>query len=159
MDAKRADMKDGLAKEAGPPEVRWNFLHPGYRLEDGSRKWVRTGPLEILGIVCIDDERQFFRGRWDRCEEDRAKDALDFDLFLPDGTTSDDFKYGRGGWSGHHTTLESDRDTRTFKIEIKSPAGLICEGTASFTLAVQIVQSDAKAADFVDAEVVRSMPR
>lgn len=81
-------------------------------------------------------------------------------MFLPDGTTSDDFKYGRGGWSGHHTTLESDRDTRTFKIEIKSPAGLIGEGTASFTLTVQkFVQSDAKAADFVDAEVVRSMPR
>ena len=65
MDAKRAEMKDGLSKEADNLQDHWNFLHPGYRVEHGSCKWVGTGPLEILKIICIDDERLFFRGRWD----------------------------------------------------------------------------------------------
>jgi hypothetical protein len=157
MDAKRAEMKDGLSKEAGKPEVRLNFLHSGYRIEDGSCKWVGTGPLEILKIICTDDERLFFRGRWDRCKENPAKDALDFDLFLPDGTKSEDFKYGRGGWSGHHTTpLERHHDTRTFEIKIKSPDGLICDGTASFTLTIQKrADGSAKIGDFIDAELVK----
>jgi hypothetical protein len=154
MDAKEADKKDGLSKEAHKLRVRWNFLHPGYREEHGNCKWVGTGPLEILKIIRIDDERLFFRGRWDRCKENQAKDALDFDLFLPDGTKSEDFKYGRGGWSGHHTTLlERHPDTRTFEIKMKSPDGLICDGTASFALTIQkFADGSVKIGDFIDVE-------
>jgi hypothetical protein len=158
MDAKRAEMKDGLSKEAGKPHVHLNFLHPAYRVEHGSCKWIGTGPLEILKIICTDDERLFFRGRWDRCKENPAEDALDFDLFLPDGTKSEDFKYGRGGWSGHHTTrlVERPPDTRTFEIKIKSPDGIICDGTVSSTLTTQkFADGSAKIGDFVDAEVVK----
>jgi hypothetical protein len=173
MDAKRAEMKDGLSIEAHDLQYRWNFLHPAYRVEQGGCKWVGTGPLEILKIICIDDEGMFFRGRCDRLKEkntakDTLDDALDFDLFLPDGTKSEDFKNGRGGWSGHHTTkLERPPDTRTFEIKIKSPDdGLICDGTVSFTLTIQNFVGDSvkgdsakgdrfKIEDVIEGEVVK----
>ena len=158
MDAKRAETKDGLSKEANDFEEHWNFLHPAYRVERGSCKWVGTGPLELLKIICIDDERLFFRGRWDRRKENPAEDALDFDLSHPDRTKNEDFKYGRGGWSGHHTTRLKERhpDTRTFEIKIKSPDGLICDGTASFTLTIQKrAEGGARIGDSLDAEVVK----
>jgi hypothetical protein len=150
MDAKGAEKKDGLSIEAHGLQDCWNFLHPGYRVEHGSCKWVGTGPLEILKIICIDDER-FFRGRWDP-----AADALDFDL-RPDGTKSEDFKSGRGGWLGHHTTkLERPPDTRTFEIKIKSPDGVICDGTASFTLTTQkFIDRRVKIEDVIEGEVVK----
>jgi hypothetical protein len=110
MEAKRAEMKDGLSIEAHNLQYRWNFLHPAYRVEQGGCKWVRTGPLEILKIICIDDEGLFFRGRCDRLREkntakDTLDDALDFDLFLPDGTKSEDFRMA--GADGQATTRRS----------------------------------------------------
>jgi hypothetical protein len=164
MDAKEAEKKDGLSIQAHKLDVRPTFLHPGYRVEKGSCKWVGTGPLEIIKIICIDDERLFFRGRWDRLKnpaKDALDDALDFDLSHPDddGTKSEDFKCGKGGWSGHHTTpkLERHPDTRTFEIKIKSPDdGPIFDGTASFTLTTQKLAEDgAKIGDFPEAEVLK----
>ena len=166
MDAKRAEMKDGLSIEAHNLKVRPTFLHLGYRVEHGTCKWIGTGPLEILKIICIDDERLCFRGRWDRLKEknpakDTLDDALDFDLSHPDddGTKSEDFKHGKRGWSGHHTTpkLERHPDRRTFEIKIKSPDdGLICDGTASFALTIQkFADGSAKIGDFIETEVVK----
>jgi hypothetical protein len=88
-----------------------------------------------------------------------ADDTLDFDLVHRDKTKSKDFKEGKPGWSGHHTTpkLDGDPDSRIFEIKIESPEdGLICEGTASFTLTTQKFASDsAKIGDFLEAEVVK----
>jgi hypothetical protein len=121
MDAKRAEKKDGLATEAHNLQIEQRTLHVGYRVEHSGCRWVDTGPLEILKIIRKDNERQLFRGRWDRAENP-AKDALDFDLFHHDKTKSKDFKEGKGGWSGHHTVAdESDPDTRIFVIKIASP--------------------------------------
>jgi hypothetical protein len=152
MDAKGAEKKDGLSIEAHDLKIAGIYCIPSYRVEHGSCKWAGTGPLEILKIICIDNERLFFRGRWDP-----AEDALDFDLFLPDGTKSEDFKHGRDGWSGHHTTkLERPPDTRTFEIKINSPDGLICDGTASFTLTTQkFADRSVKIEDVIEAEVVK----
>ena len=77
--------------------------------------------------------------------------------FVPNGTKSEDFKSGRGGWSGHHTTkLERPPDTRTFEIKIKSPDGVICDGTASFTLTTQkFIDHRVKIEDVIEGEVVK----
>jgi hypothetical protein len=143
MSSKNTDKERDERKEAIKAHnlrVRWIVLHPDYRVEHGDCERVGEGPLEILKIIRIDDERHYFRGRWDweRKDPDRPdqlNDALDFDLIHPDKTMSKDFEQERNGWSGHHAVrLASDPNTRSFKIEIKSGDGPICEGTASFTL-------------------------
>jgi hypothetical protein len=69
---------------------------------------------------------------------------------------SEDFKGRRGGWGGHHTKLESDPDTRTFEIEIKSPDGLICKGTVSFSITVEkSVDTTIKLGDVTEATLLK----
>jgi hypothetical protein len=158
MDAKRAEKKDGLATEAHNLQIEQRTLHAGYRVEHSGCRWVDTGPLEILRIIRKDNERQLFRGRWDRAENP-AKDALDFDLFHHDKTKSKDFKEGKGGWSGHHTVAdESDPDTRIFVIKIASPEdGLIFDGTVSFTLTTQkLVSGSVNIGDVLEGSVVKA---
>jgi hypothetical protein len=159
MDAEKAERDERLAIAAHSLKIRWDFLHPGYRVEHGSCERIGGDALEILKIICINDERRFFRGRWDRDRKTPAgtlDDRLDFDLFLPDATMCDDFKRGRGGWSGHHTKLESDPDSRTFEVEIKSPDRLICKGTVSFTITVpKRPVVNVKIGEFLDGTLVK----
>jgi hypothetical protein len=136
-------------------------VHPDYRAEDGTCERIGRGPLEILKIVRVDDKRHFFRGRWDweRKDPDRPdqlNDALDFDLFIA-GQKNEDFERCQNGWSGHHAVrLASNPSTRIFKIEIKSPDGPICEGTASFTLTFQrFADQGSKIRDFIEGTVTR----
>ena len=146
----RVKKADGSAIEARVSTIDSRHLDHEYRLERADGIRAETGLLEVLRLVRKDDERQFFRARWDQ-----RKDELDIDLIHADGTISQEFKSGRGGWSGHHTT-EVSGDFRIFKIEIKSPGGLVFDGMASVMLTRQnYVLERAQVRDLVDATVVR----
>jgi hypothetical protein len=69
----------------------------------------------------------------------------------------DDFKGGKNGYRGHHTKQSDDLNIRTFEVIIKTPEGLIFDGTASFTLQRQFLPSEkAKIGDCPEATVVRA---
>jgi hypothetical protein len=132
--------------------VDWKHVHPEYRYEPCDGVIAENGRLDVLKLVLVDGGCPSFSARWDQ-----RPDELDIDIHHPSDAVVDDFKGGKSGYGGHHTKQSDDVNSRTFEITIKTPEGLIFDGTASFTLHRRFLSSEkAKIGDYLEATVMRA---
>jgi hypothetical protein len=129
MDSKRVKNQSSIAFKVTNLRVVWKHIHPEYRYEACEGGIAENGRLDVLKLVHADDGCPSFSARWDQ-----RPDELDIDIHHPSDAVVDDFKGGKNGYRGHHTKQFDGLNSRTFEVIIKTPEGLIFDGTASFAL-------------------------
>jgi hypothetical protein len=106
--------------------------------------------LEVLRIIPKSGIGPCFVARWDQKPE-----CLDIDMSGETNCAAKNFKNNSNGYYGHHTNRSTDLDTRIFDIKIGTPAGVLFDGTVSFSNAYEMIKIDTvKLTDTLDAQVI-----
>jgi hypothetical protein len=103
------------------------LIHPDYKLEPCDGILSETGKLEVLKVVPKSGDGPYFIARWDQRGE-----HVDIDMHGAPKSAIKKFKANEGGYSGHRTRRTAVQSGRCYKIEIKTPRGMIFQGTVSF---------------------------
>jgi hypothetical protein len=85
---------------------------------------------------------------------------LDIDMHEASKTAIRKFKGNKDGYSGHHTNRATNPDKRIFDVTIKTPAGVVFDGTVSFSNTYEeivLMQSTSKVTAI--ANVIRADPK
>jgi len=157
---RRIQREDGKVFETYNIEIRETYLNPKYTLSKAVSTVIsRTGLLKIFELT-PSQNRALFVGRWDGGSRDEGKQErfdLDFDI---EGVSAEEkrrFEKGEGDYAGHHTTrIDSDRGWK-YQVCIRTPEGLIFEGTLCFNLHRKVgVSETLHFSDTAEATVTRA---
>lgn len=134
---RRVQIEDGKAFDTYNIEIRETYLNPKYTLgKHASHAISRTGLLKVFELMPSQDG-PLFVGRWDGGSRGSGKQErfdLDVDIQGVSKGAKRRFKKGEEGYAGHHTTkIDSDRGWK-YEVCIRTPEGLIFEGTVCFNL-------------------------
>jgi hypothetical protein len=135
MNKERTERLQIWPNNATSIEIEKTFLHSDYELQaEGSADATHTGLLRLFSIVSNNSSYPKFFGRYDARYDlsgwDRAS-AVDVDAQGLTNREKDDFKAGKGGFSGHHSTRTDDGRHR---ILIATPKhGKVFEGLISMS--------------------------
>jgi hypothetical protein len=120
--------KRGRVSHISNLEVNPTVIHPDYKSEPCDGILSETGKLEILKIVPNSGDGPSFVARWDQ-----GPQQFDIDMHGASPSAVRKFKSNKDGYSGHHTSRTADPDKRIFDIKIQTPAGMIFDGTVTFS--------------------------
>jgi hypothetical protein len=157
---RRVQREDGKAFETYNIEIRETYLNPKYSLSRNVSNVIsRTGLLKIFEIKPAQNGPSFV-GRWDGESRDRGKqERLDLDIDIEEVPPEEKrrFEKSDGGYTGHHTIrIDSDRGWK-YQVSIRTPEGLIFEGTVCFNLHRKVgVSETLHISDTTEATVIRA---
>ena len=148
----KVNNQDGRVSKVSNLEVQPTAIHPDYRSEPCDGILSETGKLEVLKVVSKAGNGPYFIARWDHKPE-----HLDIDMHGASNSEIRKFKSNEDGFAGHHSRRVTDPDKRLFEIKIETPAGVIFDGTVSFSNTYEVIVAEkAEATVTVDAQVIRA---
>jgi hypothetical protein len=147
----RVANRSGRVFKVSNLEVNSNYIHSDYECEPCGGILTDTGDLRVLKLVPKSGSGPYFTARWDQKPE-----HLDIDMHGASKSAIGDFKNNRNGYSGHHTSRSTDPDKRIFDVKIETPAGVIFDGSVSFSNNYElIVATNLCVAGTLDGELIR----
>jgi len=140
--------QSGRVSRVSTLEVNPTHVHLEYRLEPCNGILTETGKLEVLKLVPKSGVGPSFIARWDQKPE-----HLDIDMHGASNSAISKFRNNKDG--GHHTNRTTDPDKRIFEVKIETPAGVIFDGTVSFSNTYEMISVEKTiVTDTLDAVVV-----
>jgi hypothetical protein len=144
--------RNGRVSEVSDLRLATAQIDSDHQLEHCDGVIGETGYLQVLKVVRRDGANPHFVARWDQKDE-----AIDIDIVGASNSASKRFKAGTGGYAGHHSSRSSDPSKRIFDITIRTPNGVIFDGTASFSVTYQVgADSEIKLSDPVSGTIIRA---
>jgi hypothetical protein len=148
----KVNTRDGRVSKVSNLEVQPTFIHPNYRSEPCDGILSETGKLEVLKVVPKSGDGPYFIARWDEGSE-----HLDIDMHGASNSAIRKFKRNKDGFAGHHTSRTTEPDKRLFEVKIEAPAGVIFDGTVSFSNTYQVIVAlKTESTMTIDAQVIRA---
>jgi hypothetical protein len=144
--------RSGRVSRVSNLEVHPTFIHADYRSEPCDGILSETGKLEVLKVVPKSGDGPYFIARWDQGPE-----HLDIDMCGASKSAIRKFKNNMDGFSGHHASRTTASDKRLFDVMIETPAGVIFDGSVSFSNTHEVIVSvQCNSTVTVDAQVIRA---
>jgi hypothetical protein len=118
-------------------KIERTYLNPKYTLSEQATN-ARTGEglLKVFELTHSGDGPSFI-GRWDGGSRDPGKTErydLDIDIYGVADEEKLRFKYGQGGYSGHHTKKVDSNKGHKYQVSLCTSDEKIFEGTVCFNL-------------------------
>jgi len=135
MDRRKARFEDGRVFDIRDLREDIRFIHPDYRYIKGNGTLSDTGELVLFKLIPKSLTSSTFVARWDggsRGFLHKTRYDVDVDMDGPGKAEEKQFRNGKNGYSGHHTTKISDAENK-YRVCISTPSGQVFDANISFS--------------------------
>jgi hypothetical protein len=135
-----------------------HYLNPDYKIVQEHLARGETGLLKVFSLLANTAGTPSFHARVDDGSSGKRKEPeLDIDIKGVSDAIARDFRAGRNGYVGHHTTKSSSSTERIFDVEIALPTAKLFEGEVFFNVAFSVsLTMSATASMTADATIQRA---
>jgi hypothetical protein len=149
----------GEAANLSNLKITTRYLDSDYELFNENLTRGETGLLKVFSLIPKQGTgKPDFRARIDDGNRIKRKEPeLDIDITGVSDAVVKDFRAGRNGYVGHHTSRSPNANERIFDVEIATPSGRVFKGEVFFNVTFSVgVTMNAKTGVTANAAVIRA---